>query len=220
MSFNQEYCFHLVNWIIMIQNLRFFLLFFLLILTVTVNAQKLKIIRCTTSSIIIGGVKCVVGDTFDKESKITWESPKQVLIAKDEKGRLLRFSASDKKANDSWNGNLINKQYHGLSTRDFDVMGIDGSYIIDKELLLPTGLDAEKKYVVEIFYELNNQDRCYNAKLTSGNSFMIIKKNIFDGKYEEPIRVKIVARDKMSNKELLLSNNIELIHVNRAIMPY
>lgn len=180
----------------------------------------MKIVRCTTSSIVIGGVKCVVGDTFDRKAEISWESPKQILIAKDEKGRLVRFSASAKKVNDSWGDNLINKQYQSLSTRDFDAVGIDGSYIMDSELILPTGLDDEEKYVVELLYKVGNQNKCYKAKLTSDNRFMVIKKKIFGGKYGQAIKVKIVARGKADNKELLLSNNVELIHIDRAIMPY
>ena len=202
----------------MIRSLYLFLIFLFFCSTV-VNAQKMKIVRCTTSNIVIGGVKCVVGDTFDKKSKIVWESPKQVLIAKDEKGRLVRFSASDKKANDSRGSNLINKQYQGLSTRDFDKKGIDGSYIMDDELFLPTGLDAEKKYIVELLYELDGHNRCYKAKLTADNSCMVIKKKIFGGRYEEPIKARIVARVKNGNKELLLSDNVELVHINKAIMP-
>lgn len=204
----------------MIRNLYFGVIILFLFSSVTVNAQKMKIVRCTTSSIVIGGEKCVVGDTFDRKAEISWESPKQILIAKDEKGRLVRFSASDKKVNDSWGGNLFNKQYQSLSTRDFDAVGIDGSYIMDNELILPTGLDVGEKYIVELLYKVGGQNKCYKAKLTSDNRFMVIKKKIFGGKYDQMIKVKIIARRKADNKELLLSNNVELIHIDRSIMPY
>ena len=58
-----------------------------------------------------------------------------------------------------------------------------------------------------------------NLKLTADNSCMVIKKKIFGGRYEEPIKARIVARVKNGNKELLLSDNVELVHINKAIMP-
>ena len=77
---------------------KIYYLFFVTILsffTTSVTSQQMKIVRCTTPSIIINGKKCVKGDIFDKNSKISWVSAKQVFIAKDEKGHLVRFAATE-----------------------------------------------------------------------------------------------------------------------------
>ncbi len=182
-------------------------------------AQKMKIVRCTTPTIIIEGVKCHIGDTFDKDAKITWVSSKQVMIAKDEKGQLLRFAASQDKKGDPFMTKLMNKQNQSLSTRDFATEGIDGIYILDKQLCLPTGLDSDKKYTVELHYTADGKERIYNARLSAGNASMTIKKKIFDGKYTNIIKAKAIAREKGKNKEILLSENIQLVHIERAIMP-
>ena len=64
----------------MIRSLYLFLTFLFFCSTV-VNAQKMKIVRCTTSNIVIGGVKCVVGDTFDKKYKIVLEARSKIFAS-------------------------------------------------------------------------------------------------------------------------------------------
>ena len=179
----------------------------------------MKIVRCTTPTIIIEGVKCRIGDTFDKNAQITWVSSGQVMIAKDEKGLLIRFAASQNKKKDSFMTKLMNKQNQSLATRDFDAGGIDGIYILDKELCLPTGLDSGKEYTVEVHYSADRKERIYKAQLSADNSLMTIKKKIFDGKYTNIVKAKIIAQEKGKEKEILLSDNIQFVHIKRAIMP-
>ena len=197
------------------------LLFILLSILSSANlcAQKMKIVRCTTPTIIIGGIKCNVGDTFDKDAPISWISSKQVMIAKDEKGELVRFAASNKKEKDSFIAKLMNRQTQNLSTREFGADGIDGIYIIDKKLSLPTGLEADKKYKIELHFIVDGKNRIYKAKLNADNSSMTIKKNIFDGRYENIIDAKIIAFENGSDKEILLSEDIKFVHIERALIP-
>ncbi|MBR5276693.1 MAG: hypothetical protein IKU35_06135 [Bacteroidaceae bacterium] len=192
---------------------------FIIFSTGTVSAQKMKIIRCTTPTIIINGEKLTIGDTFDKNSKISWISSKQVLIAKDPNGYMVRYTSSQETEKSTFFTSVLNTQYKELSSRDFDTNGIDGKYIIDKQLILPTGLNADTKYTVELHYTIDGKENIYKAKLSADNSTMIIKKKIFNNKYKETIKARIIAYDKKSNQEILLSNNIEFIHIERAIIP-
>lgn len=184
-----------------------------------VRAQKMKIVRCTTPTITINGKKCAVGDTFDKNDNISWTSFKQVLIAKDEKGQLVRFAAPKSTENKSLVTSMLNTQHKELATRGFETVNIDGEYIIDKELSLPTGLKAGRKYMVELTYTINGENYTYKPKLSSDNSTMLIKKNIFKGETRKIIKPKIVAYDKSNGKRILISNKIEFTHIDRAMMP-
>lgn len=195
------------------------LILLLVFSTGIISAQKMKIIRCTTPTITINGKKCAVGDTFNKNDNISWVSFKQVLIAKDENGQLVRFAAPKSDEKESLMTTMLNTQHKELATRGFETVNIDGKYIINNELTLPTGLEAGNKYNVELTYTIKGASYTYKAKLSADNSAMVIKKNIFKGQTQEIIKPKIVAYDKKNCKRILISNNIEFTHIDRAIMP-
>ena len=195
------------------------LILLLIFSTSIINAQKMKIVRCTTPTITINGKKCAVGDTFDKNDNISWTSFKQVLIAKDEKGQLVRFAAPKSTENESLMTTMLNTQHKELATRGFETVNIDGKYIIDGELALPTGLKSGNKYNVELTYTIKGESYTYKAKLSADNSTMLIKKNIFKGETKEIIKPKIVAYDQKNCKRILISNKIEFTHIDRAMMP-
>ena len=151
---------------------------FIIFSTGTVSAQKMKIIRCTTPTIIINGEKLTIGDIFDKNSKISWISSKQVLIAKDPNGYMVRYTSSQETEKSTFFTSVLNTQYKELSSRDFDTNGIDGKYIIDKQLILQTGLNADTKYTVELHYTIDGKENIYKAKLSADPSLKLDKSSL------------------------------------------
>lgn len=190
----------------------------LVFFTTSVAAQQMKIVRCTTSTIIIDGKKCARGDTFDKKSKISWVSAKQVLIAKDEKGRLVRLAATEEKKSGFSVSKAMDKKHQRMSTRDFDNAGIDGTYIIDDKLVLPTPLDPNKRYTIEVRYTANGKKEVYKALYSVKNATMIIKKEIFGKEHNRIIKAEIYACPK-GGKDICLSRNIEFMTIERAMQP-
>ena len=195
-----------------------FLTALLAFFTTNIAAQQMKIVRCTTPTIIIGGKKCARGNTFDKKEKISWVSSTQVLIAKDEKGRLVRFAATEEKKSGFSVSKAMNKKHQRMATRDFGNTGIDGTYIIDDKIVLPTPLDPNKKYTIEIRYTIDGETTVYKAKYLAKNATFTIKKDIFIKRLNHIKKAEIYACEE-GKKDICLSRNIELLTIERAMQP-
>ena len=186
-----------------------FLTALLAFFTTNIAAQQMKIVRCTTPTIIIGGKKCARGNTFDKKEKISWVSSTQVLIAKDEKGRLVRFAATEEKKSGFSVSKAMNKKHQRMATRDFGNTGIDGTYIIDDKIVLPTPLDPNKKYTIEIRYTIDGETTVYKAKYLAKNATFTIKKDIFIKGLNHIKKAEIYACEE-GKKDICLSISLYL----------
>ena len=55
-----------------------------------IYAQQVKIIKCNTPTVNVGGKDLSVGSSFDKNSSIKWSSKTQVVMVRNTDGRVIR----------------------------------------------------------------------------------------------------------------------------------
>lgn len=159
--------------------------------------QSMKIARLNTPSVNIDGKECKVGDTFTKSSVVNWKDTKQAIIAKDATGKLVRMSAAAAGGKSGYSVEKLlglEKSYKHLSSRSIqDEVEVAGEYILEDEVIIPTGMDAEIPYKIEILYNSEGKTLSYYPKLTEDKTGAIVNMDIFKGSTPKTIKVKMMC---------------------------
>ena len=169
----------------------------LVLVSTLANAQDLKVFRLNTPSINIDGKECKVGDSFTKASKITWSDAKQVVIAKDSSGKLLRMSSA---AAEGKNGYSVEKllglqrTYKHLSSRGAeDESEVSGEYILDETVKIPTGMNKEDEFKIELLYKDGTEQHSYSPVITDDKSFIVVDRKLFFGNNPHTLKVQMIC---------------------------
>lgn len=175
---------------------KLFLVLFAFMATVSFG-QSMKIARLNTPSVNIDGKECKVGDTFTKSSVVNWKDTKQAIIAKDATGKLVRMSAAAAGGKSGYSVEKLlglEKSYKHLSSRSIqDEVEVAGEYILEDEVIIPTGMDAEIPYKIEILYNSEGKTLSYYPKLTEDKTGAIVNMDIFKGSTPKTIKVKMMC---------------------------
>lgn len=175
---------------------KLFLVLFAFMATVSFG-QSMKIARLNTPSVNIDGKECKVGDTFTKSSVVNWKDTKQAIIAKDATGKLARMSAAAAGGKSGYSVEKLlglEKSYKHLSSRSIqDEVEVAGEYILEDEVIIPTGMDAEIPYKIEILYNSEGKTLSYYPKLTEDKTGAIVNMDIFKGSTPKTIKVKMMC---------------------------
>lgn len=165
--------------------------------TITMQGQTMKISRLNTPTVNIDGKECKAGDTFTKSSKVNWKDTKQVIIAKDSDGKLLRMSAAAAGGKGGFSVEKLlglEKSYKHLSSRSIeDEIEVAGEYIMEDIVKIPTGMDAETPYKIEILYNSEGKTISYFPKLTDDKTEAIVDMTIFKDQKPKTIKVKMMC---------------------------
>lgn len=196
-----------------------FLIGFIAFSIITASGQQLKIKRINTPNVNINGKLLKVGDSFNKQDVINWANDKQALIAQDGAGKMYRLSASVVKGQKGFSFEKLlglQKSYMHLSSRDLgDEVEVGGEYIIEDSVEIPTSLDNEVDYVVELTYVDNDVVNTYRPALNETKTAAIVRNDIFCGK---PRVLKLNMYIIPEGEEaLLISNEITLIPLDIAL---
>lgn len=185
-----------------------FLLSFVWISTGSAVAQQVKIIKCNTPTVSVGGKELGIGSSFDKESTIKWSSPSQVVMVRNSDGRIIRLAAklSDNGSQDLVS-KLLQKQYAHLSSRGDERPG--GEYYMEDTLKLP--IDLEEGFDIKLELVCKEADRTfvYTPSLIDNGKYALIRENVFDGVKEHRIECRLVG--KIDEDVIELSDLIYLI---------
>ena len=123
----------------------------LLWFSVGIYAQQVKIIKCNTPTINVGGKELIVGNSFDKNSAIRWSSKTQVVMVRDTDGRIIRLAASlSEDGSQDIVSKLLQKQYAHLSSRGDEFPG--GTYYVEDSLAIPIDLEEGIQPELELIY--------------------------------------------------------------------
>ena len=159
--------------------------------------QSMKISRLNTPSVNIDGKECKVGDTFAKSSVVNWTDSKQTIIAKGADGKLIRMSAAAAGGKSGFSVEKLiglQKTYKHLSSRSIqDEVEVTGEYIIEDTVVIPTGMDEETPYKIEILYSSDGKTVSYSPELTKDKTGAIIDMSIFQDKTPKTIKVKMMC---------------------------
>ena len=197
-----------------------FLIGFIAFSFIAASGQQLKIKRINTPNVNINGKLLKVGDSFNKQDVINWANDKQALIAQDGAGKMYRLSASQAKGQKGFSFEKLlglQKSYMHLSSRDLgDEVEVGGEYIIEDSVEIPTSLDNEVDYVVELTYVDNDVVNTYRPALNETKTAAIVRNDIFCG---EPRVLKLNMYIIPEGEEaLLISNEITLIPLDIALL--
>lgn len=197
-----------------------FLIGFIAFSFIAASGQQLKIKRINTPNVNINGKLLKVGDSFNKQDVINWANDKQALIAQDGAGKMYRLSASVVKGQKGFSFEKLlglQKSYMHLSSRDLgDEVEVGGEYIIEDSVEIPTSLDNEVDYVVELTYVDNDVENTYRPALNETKTAAIVRNDIFCGK---PRVLKLNMYIIPEGEEaLLISNEITLIPLDIALL--
>lgn len=197
-----------------------FLIGFIAFSFIAASGQQLKIKRINTPNVNINGKLLKVGDSFNKQDVINWANDKQALIAQDGAGKMYRLSASVVKGQKGFSFEKLlglQKSYMHLSSRDLgDEVEVGGEYIIEDSVEIPTSLDNEVDYVVELTYVDNDVVNTYRPALNETKTAAIVRNDIFCG---EPRVLKLNMYIIPEGEEaLLISNEITLIPLDIALL--
>ena len=169
----------------------------LLFVSLSMQGQTMRISRLNTPTVNIDGKECKAGDTFTKSSKVNWKDTKQVIIAKDSDGKLLRMSSAAAKGQGGFSvAKLLEleKSYKHLSSRSIqDEVEVAGEYIIEDSVIIPTGMDEETPYKIEILYNSEGKTISYSPELTKDKTGAIVDMTIFKGNTPKTIKVKMMC---------------------------
>ena len=176
--------------------------------------QEMKIARLNTPSVNIGGKECKVGDTFTKASIVNWKDSKQVIIAKDPKGKLFRMSAAAANGKSGYSVEKLlglEKSYKHLSSRSIeDEVEVAGEYIIEDVVVIPTGMDDETPYTIEIIYIEDGKAVSYVPTLTDDKTGAIVDMGIFKGQTPKTLKVKMMCTPE-GDEEFCVSDEITIV---------
>lgn len=197
---------------------KLFLVLFAFMATVSFG-QSMKIARLNTPSVNIDGKECKVGDTFTKSSVVNWKDTKQVIIAKDADGRLLRMSAAAAEGKSGYSVEKLlglEKTYKHLSSRSIeDEIEVAGEYIIEDSVIIPTGMDAETPYKIEILYNREGKTISYSPKLTEDKTGVIVDTTIFKDMTPKTIKVKMMCMPE-GDEAFCVSDEITIVPLDDA----
>ena len=192
----------------------------LVLVSTLANAQDLQVFRLNTPSINIDGKECKVGDSFNKASKITWSDAKQVVIAKDSSGKLLRMSSAAAEGKSGYSVEKLlglQRTYKHLSSRTVeDEVDVSGEYILDEEVLIPTGMDTEDEFKIELLYTDGDEPKCYTPTITSDKAHVVVDNNLYMGKEPKTIKVKMMCYPK-DDEAFCISDDILVIPLEEAL---
>lgn len=177
-------------------------------------AQQVKIVKCNTPTINIGGQNLSVGNSFDKNSTIKWSSKTQVVMVRNTDGRVIRLAASlSEDGSQDIVSKLLQKQYAHLSSRGDEFPG--GTYYVEDSLAIPIDLEEGIHPELELIYTIKGIARTYNPILSKDGKFAVITKELFQNVDEHKIECKLIG--KIEGDVVELSDPLILIPIEYSI---
>ena len=186
----------------------------LLWFSVGIYAQQVKIIKCNTPTINVGGKELIVGNSFDKNSAIKWSSKTQVVMVRDTDGRIIRLAASlSEDGSQDIVSKLLQKQYAHLSSRGDEFPG--GTYYVEDSLAIPIDLEEGIQPELELIYSIKGQAKIFKPLLSKDAKFAIVTKELFQTVDEHKIECKLIG--KIDGDIIELSDPMILIPIEFSI---
>lgn len=192
----------------------FMFIFLLSTNCIVLFAQQVKIIKCNTPTINVGGKDLCVGNSFDQNSTIKWSSKTQVVVVRNTDGRVIRLAASisDDGSQDIVS-KLLQKQYAHLSSRGDEFPG--GTYYVEDSLTIPIDLEEGIRPELELIYSINGEAKIYKPLLSNDAKSAIVTKEIFQIIDEHKIECKLIG--KIDGDIIELSDPMILIPIEFSI---
>lgn len=158
-----------------------------------IYAQQVRIVKCNTPIVNVGGKDLSAGDSFDKNSTIKWSSKTQVVVVKNTDGRIFRLAAvhSENESQDIVS-KLLQKQYAHLSSRGDEFPG--GPYYIEDSLAIPIDLEEGIHPELELIYTVNGQPKSFKPVLSKDGKTAIVSNAIFQNVAEHKIECKLIGK--------------------------
>lgn len=183
---------------------------------VVVNAQQVKIIKCNTPTINVGGVDLSVGNSFDKNSTIKWSSKTQVVMVRNTDGRVIRLAASlSEDGNQDVVSKLLQKQYAHLSSRGDDFPS--GTYYVEDSLAIPLDLEDGIQPELELIYSIKEKAKKYKPLLSKDSKFAIVTKEIFKDQDDVVHKIECKLIGKIDGDVVELSEPMILIPIEYGL---
>lgn len=184
---------------------------------VVVNAQQVKIVKCNTPTINVGGKDLCVGNSFDKNSTIKWSSKTQVVMVRNTDGRVVRLAASlSEDGSQDIVSKLLQKQYAHLSSRGDEFPG--GTYYVEDSLAIPIDLEEGVRPELELICSIKGQAKKYKPLLSKDAKSAIVAKDIFKDVDDHKIECKLIG--KIEGDIIELSDPMVLIPIEYSIEEY
>ncbi len=194
--------------------MKYIFLLFLVNCIANISAQEVKILKCNTPTVNVGGKNLTIGNSFDKNSTIRWSSPNQVVIIRNSDGRIIRLAASHSESgSQEIVSKLLQKQYAHLSSRGDDFPG--GTYYVEDSLFIPIDLEEGIRPELELIYSIKGQTKNYKPLLSEDAKFAIVTKEIFQNVDEHKIVCKLIG--KIEGEIIELSDPMILIPLEYSI---
>lgn len=179
-----------------------------------IYAQQVKIIKCNTPTVNVGGKDLSVGNSFDKNSTIKWSSKTQVVMVRNSDGRVIRLAASlSEDGSQDIVSKLLQKQYAHLSSRGDEFPG--GTYYVEDSLSIPIDLEEGIRPELELIYTINGQAKTFKPILSKDGKTAIISNAIFQNVNEHKIECKLIG--KIDGDVIELSDPMILIPIEYSI---
>lgn len=177
-------------------------------------AQQVKIIKCNTPTVNVGGKDLSVGNSFDKNSTIKWSSKTQVVMVRNSDGRVIRLAASlSEDGSQDIVSKLLQKQYAHLSSRGDEFPG--GTYYVEDSLSIPIDLEEGIRPELELIYTINGQAKTFKPILSKDGKAAVISNAIFQNVDEHKIECKLIG--KIDGDVIELSDPMILIPIEYSI---
>jgi hypothetical protein len=179
-----------------------------------IYAQQVKIIKCNTPTVNVGGKDLSVGNSFDKNSTIKWSSKTQVVMVRNSDGRVIRLAASlSEDGSQDIVSKLLQKQYAHLSSRGDEFPG--GTYYVEDSLSIPIDLEEGIRPELELIYTINGQAKTFKPILSKDGKAAVISNAIFQNVDEHKIECKLIG--KIDGDVIELSDPMILIPIEYSI---
>ena len=179
-----------------------------------IYAQQVKIIKCNTPTVNVGGKDLSVGNPFDKNSTIKWSSKTQVVMVRNSDGRVIRLAASlSEDGSQDIVSKLLQKQYAHLSSRGDEFPG--GTYYVEDSLSIPIDLEEGIRPELELIYTINGQAKTFKPILSKDGKAAVISNAIFQNVDEHKIECKLIG--KIDGDVIELSDPMILIPIEYSI---
>ena len=181
---------------------------------IVINAQQVKIIKCNTPTVNVGGKDLSVGNSFDKNSAIKWSSKTQVVMVRNTDGRIIRLAASlSEDGSQDIVSKLLQKQYAHLSSRGDEFPG--GTYYIEDSLTIPINLEEGIRPELELIYSINGKAKIYKPLLSKDAKSAIVTKEIFQNIDDHKIECKLIG--KIDGDIIELSDPMIIIPIEYSV---
>ena len=179
-----------------------------------IYAQQVKIIKCNTPTVNVGGKDLSVGNSFDKNSTIKWSSKTQVVMVRNSDGRVIRLAASlSEDGSQDIVSKLLQKQYAHLSSRGDEFPG--GTYYVEDSLSIPIDLEEGIRPELELIYTINGRAKIFKPILSKDGKAAVISNAIFQNVNERKIDCKLIG--KINGDIIELSDPMILIPIEYSI---